>query len=78
MGSQPLPTRAKRIESAVVGRSAGFGIRTDVQSVVGREWTAGAVRGPRRGKRGAFLLTRAAQSQGGLCGQALGMLSSRR
>lgn len=68
--SQPKPTRPKGIESAAHERRVVVHIRTDGHSVGCGKGTAKAVRGARMRKRGAFLLTSAALSRGGLFEQA--------
>ena len=69
-GVTAAATRPKGIESAAHERRVVVHIRTDGNSVECGKGTAKAVRGARMRKRGAFLLTSAALSRGGLFGQA--------
>ena len=69
-GVTAAATRPKGIESAAIERRVVAHIRTDGHSEGCGKWTAKAVRGARMRKRGAFLLTSAAFSRGGLFGQA--------
>ena len=59
------------IESAAIERGGDVDVADNGPYVVGRGWTAKAVRGARMRERGASLLTSAAHNSGGLFGQAL-------
>ena len=67
-----MPTRPKGIESAAHERGGDVEVSDNGPYVVGRGWTAKAVRGARMRERGASLLTSAAHNSGGLFGQAMG------
>ena len=73
-----MPTRPKGIESAAHERGGDVEVSDNGPYVVGRGWTAKAVRGARMRERGASLLTSAAHHSGGLFGQAQWMTVFRR
>ena len=72
-GVTATATRPKGIESADIERGGDVEIADNGPYVVGRGWTAKAVRGARMRERGASLLTSAAFSRGGLFGHAQGI-----
>ena len=66
-----MPTRPKGIESAAHERGTDIRIRTYRLNVVGRPWTASAVRSPQMPRVPGGAISGLPLSRGGLFGQAL-------
>ena len=69
-GVTAAATRPKGIESAAIERSGDVEVADNGPYVVGREWTAKAVRSPLTGKRAWLPLEAGCSYSGGLFGQA--------
>ena len=65
-----MPTRPKGIESAAIERGGDVEVFDTGPYVVGRGWTAKAVRSPLTGKRAWLPLEAGCSYSGGLFGQA--------